>query len=123
MATGEKCVYDARDKDCVRLFCNPREEGRVEFKNSLALAFQDKYPMTQGHMLVSPLRHAPSFFLNWVLQNRTESPCFFAVIESKGEERSYAYRLAAVMGFNNVGINDSGSDAGQMIMHCPTFII
>jgi hypothetical protein len=49
---------------------------------------------------------------------------FFAVIESKGEERSYAYRLAAVMGFNNVGINDGGSDAGQqMIMHCPTFII
>jgi hypothetical protein len=59
-----------------------------------------------------------------VFQNRTEGPCFFAVRESKGEERSYPYRLAAVMGFNNVGINDCGSDAGQtMIMHFPTFII
>jgi hypothetical protein len=52
-----------------------------------------------------------------VLQNRTEGPCFFVVLESKGEERSYQYRLATIMGFNNVGINDGGSDAGQMIMH------
>ena len=96
-------VYDASDKDCVYVsFANPQEKGRVEFKNSLALAFEDKYPMTQGHMLVSPLRRTPSFFLNWVLQNRTEGPCFFAVIESKGEERSCAYRLAAVMGFNKM---------------------
>jgi hypothetical protein len=52
-----------------------------------------------------------------VLQNRTEGPAFFAVIESKGEERSYPYRLATVMGFNNVGINEGGSDASQTIMH------
>jgi hypothetical protein len=68
-------------------------------------------------MLVSPLRHAPSFFLIGCFRTEQKAPAFFAVIESKGEERSYAYRLAAVMGFNNVGINDGGSDAGQMIMH------
>jgi hypothetical protein len=58
-----------------------------------------------------------------VFENRTEGPCFFAVRGSKGEKRSYPYRLATTMGFNNVGINDGGSDAGQMIMHCSTFII
>jgi hypothetical protein len=57
-----KDVYDARQKDCVCLFWNLRQEARVDFKNSLAMAFEDKYPVIQGHTLVSPLRHTPSFF-------------------------------------------------------------
>jgi diadenosine tetraphosphate (Ap4A) HIT family hydrolase len=39
------------------VFYNLQEEVRVEIKNSLAMAFEDKYPVTQGHMLVSLLRH------------------------------------------------------------------
>jgi hypothetical protein len=52
-----KDVYDAREKDCVCVFCNLRDEARVEIKNSLAMAFEDKYPVTEGHMLVRPLLH------------------------------------------------------------------
>jgi diadenosine tetraphosphate (Ap4A) HIT family hydrolase len=105
---------------CVCVSQPLREEARVEIKNSLVMAFEDnKYPVTEGRMLVSLLRHTPSIFLNWVLRNRR--PLLFAVRASKGEERSYAYRLATITGFN-VGIND-GIGAGQTIMHCPTSVI
>lgn len=49
------------------VFCNLEEEARVEVKNSLAMAFEDKYSVTKGHMLISPLRHIRHLFLNWVL--------------------------------------------------------
>ena len=65
---------------CVSLLQPPGGSKRVEFKNSLAMAFEDKYPVTEGHMPVGPLLHMPSFFLNWVLQNRTEGPCFFLLL-------------------------------------------
>jgi diadenosine tetraphosphate (Ap4A) HIT family hydrolase len=58
----------------VCVFCNLQEEARVEFKNSLAMAFEDKYPMTQGRMLASPLRHTPSFF---DLGASEQKACFF----------------------------------------------
>ena len=91
---------------------------RVEFKNSLALAFEDKYPVTQGHMLVSPLRHTPSFFLNWVLQNRTEGPAFFCCYRKQRRGEIICIQTCCSNGFQqNVEINDGGSDAGQMIMH------
>jgi diadenosine tetraphosphate (Ap4A) HIT family hydrolase len=31
-------------------------------ENMHAMSFENKYPVTQGHMLVSPLRHIQSFF-------------------------------------------------------------
>lgn len=50
-------------------FCN-LQEARVEIKNSLAMAFEDKYPVTEGHTLTSPLRHIRHRFLSLLLQSR-----------------------------------------------------
>jgi ATP adenylyltransferase len=63
-------------------------------------------------VLVSPLRHTPSFFEFGASEQRA---CFLLIEQAK-ERRNHAYRLATVTGFN-VGIND-GIDAGQTIMHC-----
>ena len=46
-------------KECI--FCN-LDESRVEIENNLALSFKDLYPVTKGHSLVIPKRHAQSFF-------------------------------------------------------------
>jgi hypothetical protein len=56
LESGER-MYMMQGKRTVYVFCNLWEEARVEIKNSLAIAFEDKYPVTEGHMLVSPLLH------------------------------------------------------------------
>lgn len=105
-------MYDARDKDCV--FCS-QEEARAEIKNSLAMAFEDRYPVTVGHMLVSPLRHTPSFF---ELGASEQKACFLLLEQAKERIR---HRDSTVTGFN-VGVND-GRDAGQTVMHCHIHLI
>jgi diadenosine tetraphosphate (Ap4A) HIT family hydrolase/5-methylcytosine-specific restriction endonuclease McrA len=109
---GWEKMYEARDKDCV--FCN-LQVARLEIKNSLAMAFEDRYPVTEGHMLVSPLRHTPSFF---ELGASEQKACFLLLGQAK---EWIMHRDSTVTGFN-VGIND-GRDAGQTIMHCHMHLI
>src|SRR5919109_4757116 len=104
-------------------FASYGRKQKSRFQKFACLGIWRQVSCDTGSYACQPTTAYLIVFLNWVLQNRTEGPCFFAVIESKGEERSYPYRLATVMAFNNVGINDGGSDASQTIMHCPTFII
>jgi diadenosine tetraphosphate (Ap4A) HIT family hydrolase len=43
-------------------FCERIEQGRYDRSTGLAVAFEDAYPVTPGHMLVIPRRHEPDFF-------------------------------------------------------------
>jgi ATP adenylyltransferase len=108
---GLSKLYDTREKDCI--FCNREHEAK--FKNSLAMAFDDKYPVTEGHMLVSPLRHAPSFFELGTAEQRA---CFVLIENLKAITMQ---KDPAITGFN-LGVND-GIDAGQTIMHCHIHLI
>lgn len=79
------------------------------------MAFDDMYPVTKGHMLVSPLRHTPSIFDLGTAEQRA---CLvlienLKVIASKKDP--------TITGFN-LGVND-GIDAGQTIMHCHIHLI
>ena len=48
------------EKGC--LFCRwIQEKEAVEILGSVA-AFEDGYPVTDGHLLIVPLRHAPDWF-------------------------------------------------------------
>lgn len=87
-------LYDVRDKECV--FCN--QESRALIKNSLAMAFEDKYPVTKGHTLVSPLRHTQSFF---DLGSSEQKACFLLLEDAK---KRITQEDSTVTGFN-VGIN------------------
>lgn len=104
-------LYDIRDEDCV--FC--RQEEKAELRNSLAMAIEDKYPVTEGHMLVSPLRHTQSFFDLGASEHKA---CFMLLEDLK---KRVLKKDPTVTGFN-VGIND-GKDAGQTIMHCHIHLI
>ena len=54
-----KHIYEMRDPSCV--FCNI-PNGRILFENTLAMAFHDNYPVTKGHLLIVPKRHAYEYF-------------------------------------------------------------
>lgn len=104
-------LYDTREKDCI--FCNREREAK--FKNSLAMAFDDKYPVTEGHMLVSPLRHILSFF---DLGTAEQWACFILIDNLKAITMQ---KDPAITAFN-LGVND-GVDAGQTTMHCHIHLI
>ena len=104
-------LYDVRDGDCV--FCN--QEPKVTIRNSLAMAFEDKYPVTEGHMLVSPLRHTSSFFDMGASEQKA---CLILVEKLK---KTAVEKDSKVTGFN-IGVNE-GRDAGQTVMHCHIHLI
>ena len=79
------------------------------------MAFGDKYPVTSGHMLVSPLRHTQSFF---DLGSAEQKACFLLL---EVAQKEIARKDSSVTGFN-VGINE-GTDAGQTVMHCHIHLI
>jgi diadenosine tetraphosphate (Ap4A) HIT family hydrolase len=104
-------MYNARDTNC--MFCE--NESKAKVKNSLAIAFEDGYPVTEGHTLISPLRHIPSFF---DLGSSEQKACLLLLENSK---MNIVRKDSTVTGFN-VGIND-GADAGQTVMHCHIHLI
>jgi diadenosine tetraphosphate (Ap4A) HIT family hydrolase len=94
-------------------FCAlPRD--RIALESDLAVAFGDGFPVSQGHTLIIPKRHAASFF------------------ETTPEERSAMLWLLekAKLGLDrefhpagyNIGIND-GLAAGQTVMHLHIHLI
>jgi ATP adenylyltransferase len=107
-----KALYDDRKDDCI--FCS-LEASRIMSKNTLALAFEDKYPVTEGHMLVSPVRHVQSYF---ELGSGEHKACFNLLEEMK---LHIAKKDSTVTGFN-IGVND-GRDAGQTVLHCHIHLI
>lgn len=104
-------MYDVRDRECV--FCSQEEKATI--KNSLAMALEDRYPVTEGHMLVTPRRHTPSFFDLGTAEQRA---CLQLLENLK---KMVVCRDSKVTGFN-VGLND-GTDAGQTVMHCHIHLI
>jgi ATP adenylyltransferase len=91
------------------------ELSSIKTKNSLALSFDDKYPIVKGHSLIVPLRHVNSFF---DLSSAEQKACFTLLEDTK---RLVARKDSSVSGFN-IGVND-GIDAGQTILHCHIHLI
>jgi hypothetical protein len=51
-------LHEKKDEKCP--FCNLK--SGILIRNTAAIAFEDKYPVTKYHTLVTPLRHVASFF-------------------------------------------------------------
>ena len=107
-----KDLYENRDADCI--FCNS-ELSSIKARNSLALSFDDKYPVAKGHSLIVPTRHVDSFF---DLGSAEQKACFNLLGEIK---QQIVKKDSSVSGFN-IGIND-GIDAGQTVLHCHIHLI
>lgn len=109
---GIAAAYSQRAEGCV--FCEA-PASRVAAENELAFAIRDLYPVTEGHTLVIPKRHVPSWFALF----QPELNAINQLLQTEQLKlRDKDHRIAAF----NVGIND-GAEAGQTVGHCHVHLI
>src|SRR5512145_261506 len=94
-------------------FCGV-DRGRVAWSSSLAMALWDVYPVSLGHALVVPHRHA----MSWSELTAEEKAALTAGVDAVRALIDERYRPDAY----NVGFND-GEAAGQTIMHFHVHVI
>lgn len=92
-------------------FCSP---DNIIFKNELAYVKADAFPVSKGHLLIIPFRHAPT----WFDMSKDEQG---AVIELIQISKDYLDEKYSPDGYN-IGLN-CGESAGQTIMHAHLHII
>ena len=107
-----KAAYEQRAENCP--FCDISDRP-ILYENNLAIAFEDIYPVTPGHVLVVPRRHEPNYFNLGAPEVRA---CHDLLQQAQA---TIQQGDSSVMGFN-VGIN-CGSTAGQTVMHCHVHLI
>jgi diadenosine tetraphosphate (Ap4A) HIT family hydrolase len=94
-------------------FCNPSGDEIVA-KNKLCYARWDRFPVSQGHLLLIPYRHIPDFFSMTV----EEKYALLALIDECKEILEEQFRPSGY----NIGFN-IGMAAGQTVMHCHCHMI
>ena len=107
-----RASYSDREDGCP--FCDPVDDNVVD-RNELALALPDKYPVTDEHTLIIPIRHTPTYF---DLGSAEQNACNQLLVAMQAKLREQDDSIA---GFN-VAINE-GDAAGQTIPHCHIHLI
>ena len=103
IATTDKCF-----------FCNLPKE-RIVSESNLFRVIRDAYPVTEGHTLIIPKRHAETWF-DLTEQEQSE------VNHLLSKQRKELIELYPdITGFN-IGMN-CGESAGQTIFHCHIHLI
>jgi diadenosine tetraphosphate (Ap4A) HIT family hydrolase len=99
------------------LFCNIREATplRIVAENEHAYAIRDGFPVTVGHTLIIPKRHAIDYFS----LNSVELEAVNLLLAQQREQLLSCDK--SIAGFN-VGMN-CGEAAGQTIFHCHVHLI
>ena len=94
-------------------FCRV-EPGRFAWSSPLAIALWDVYPISLGHALIVPRRHAAS----WSELTTDEKSALMAGVDAVRALIDERYQPDAY----NVGFND-GAAAGQTIMHFHVHVV
>lgn len=94
-------------------FCSPPDE-RIILANEHAVVIRDAYPVSLGHSLVIPRRHAGSFFD----LSASERDAMFLLLDEAKRQLDASH---APQGFN-IGVND-GPVAGQTVPHVHMHLI
>ncbi len=119
MASGPMETSGAEDRVCNDdpncLFCGWIKEGKAVNTLGTVAAFEDGHPVTEGHLLVVPLRHTADFF-SMTEQERRDTEDLIDILAENLRTTD-----PEVTGFN-VGIN-IGESAGQTIFHAHTHLI
>ena len=98
------------------LFCElPADKFVVVDENELGLAVTDSYPVTEGHCLIIPRRHAATYFD----MNTAEVEAATQLLHRSRDR--IQQQDAKVSGFN-IGMN-SGKSAGQSVFHAHIHLI
>ncbi len=99
------------------LFCNiqTNERTRIVTENELAYVIRDGFPITPGHTLIIPKRHAVDYFE--LVQSEVHA------VNALMHEQKNQLMLddPSIEGFN-IGMN-CGEVAGQTIFHCHVHLI
>jgi len=96
-------------------FCSPETLTHAVAYHGTAFAVDDRFPVTDGHLLVIPHRHVPDWFaLNGAERRDVET------LLLRLRERALAGD-PTITGFN-VGMN-CGASAGQTIFHAHVHLI
>jgi ATP adenylyltransferase len=104
--------YQDRDEHCI--FCSEVAKRAIH-ENELALAFEDKYPVTEGHTLIIPKRHVSDYFD----LHQPEINAIHQLLDARKAQLQQSD--PTIRGFN-IGVN-AGKDAGQTIFHCHVHLI
>ncbi|HYX63584.1 MAG TPA: HIT family protein [Burkholderiales bacterium] len=99
------------DRPCI--FCHTANEKLV-VENALAQAVYDTFPVSPGHTLIVPRRHAPMI---WDLSDEEYQACFALVREAKAILEARHKPDAFTLGVN------SGEAAGQSVWHAHIHLI
>ncbi|WP_287429529.1 HIT family protein [Carnobacterium sp.] len=95
------------------LFCHLEESVPI-LENELAKAFFDKIPVSKGHLLIIPKRHAENYFDLTLPEKKAIDELLLACkhfIDTQYQPDGY-----------NIGAN-CGETAGQTIFHCHIHLI
>jgi ATP adenylyltransferase len=96
------------------LFCNI-DKSRIVSESDLCYAIADGFPVTKGHTLVIPRRHAETYF------DLTDDEVMACNDMLRALRKSILALDPSVKAFN-VGMN-AGEEAGQTIFHCHIHLI
>jgi len=100
-------------RDCP--FCSASIESKIIERLGSVIAIKDKNPVTEGHILVLPIRHTPDFF-SMSPEEKRDAGELMRILRDRIEESD-----STVTGFN-IGTN-CGESAGQSIMHAHIHLI
>lgn len=96
-------------------FCSAATQARAVEQHGSVLAIPDAYPVTSGHHLVLPRRHATDYFA-MTGQERQDAEDLLRLLRNRLVESD-----PTIQGFN-VGMN-CGEVAGQTVMHAHIHLI
>ena len=120
LAKGNKDKTDFRQesnhetvKECPLCYGNAKSRIMQEYETVFAI--KDKYPVSDGHLLIIPKRHTPDFF------TLTENERADANSLIRTLQKQISSNDPTVTGFN-IGAN-SGESAGQTIFHAHIHLI
>ena len=95
-------------------FCRVESEREIIASSASSIAFYDTFPVSQGHALITPRRHVPSFFD----LTKDEQQDILRLLDSVKSIIDEKYHPDGY----NVGIN-VGEAAGQSIFHVHMHLI
>lgn len=95
------------------IFCNIDNFNMI-IRNENAFAINDKYPHSQGHLLIIPFKHYENFF-------EIPEQILTSMIELLKNADTYCKEKYKPTGYN-ININN-GASAGQVIMHTHIHLI
>jgi len=96
-------------------FCSPEIRKRIIAKHGSVFAVADRFPVTDGHLLVIPRRHTPAWF-TMAAQERRDAEALLLFLREK-----LLAEDPTITGFN-IGMN-CGASAGQTIFHAHIHLI